>query len=330
MAIADEPNAILVFLLVRINQPADFSAKYVFVFDLEQFNMQFNLRYLLILSFLLIASITAEAQQKGGNQKPIQDLGWQQLDSGFELGTFLSPQPAVVGDSLVRVLRINPKYYRLRLLNASSIKNGVPLTPKQWCLQNGLIATINPSMFQTDYKTSVSLMRTQNHTNNPRLSKDMTILAFDRRSPDVPYVKIIDRQCEDFEFWKKKYKTLVQSIRMISCKGKNVWKQQQHKWSTAAIAIDGQSNILFIHVRSWYSTHDLNNILLKLPLNISIAMYTEGGPQAQLYINTGKKEFEFVGSYETSLPQTNDAVISWPVPNVIGISARRLQSNKQK
>jgi hypothetical protein len=257
-------------------------------------------------------------------------MGWQQLDKGLELGTFLAPLAAEVGDSLVSVLRINPKYYRLRLLNASAIENGIPLTPKQWCQQYGLIAAINPSMFQTDYKTSVSLMRTQTHTNNSRLSKDMTILAFDRQSSDVPQAKIIDRQCEDFKFWQKKYKTLVQSIRMISCKGKNVWKQQQQKWSTAAIAIDGQENILFIHVRSWYSTYDLINVLKILPLNISKAMYTEGGPQAQLYINTGKKDFEFAGSYETSSPQSNKDAISWPLPNVIGISARRLQPTKQK
>jgi hypothetical protein len=292
--------------------------------------MKLTQNSLLILIYLLAISVSVEAQPIAGEQKSRQKLGWQQLDRGLELGTFLSPQPAEVGDSLVRVLRINPKYYRLRLLNASAIENGVPLTPKQWCRQNGLIAAINPSMFQTDYKTSVSLMRTQTHTNNPRLSKDMTILAFDRQSSDVPRAKIIDRQCEDFQFWKKKYKTLVQSIRMLSCKGKNVWKQQQQKWSTAAIAIDGQENILFIHVRSWYSTHDLINVLKKLPLNISKAMYTEGGPQAQLYINTGKKEFEFVGSYETSSPQSNENAISWPLPNVIGISVRTLQPNKQK
>jgi len=292
--------------------------------------MKLTQNSLLILIYLLAISVSVEAQPIAGEQKSRQKLGWQQLARGLELGTFLSPQPAEVGDSLVRVLRINPKYYRLRLLNASAIENGVPLTPKQWCRQNGLIAAINPSMFQTDYKTSVSLMRTQTHTNNPRLSKDMTILAFDRQSSDVPRAKIIDRQCEDFQFWKKKYKTLVQSIRMLSCKGKNVWKQQQQKWSTAAIAIDGQENILFIHVRSWYSTHDLINVLKKLPLNISKAMYTEGGPQAQLYINTGKKELEFVGSYETSSPQNNENAISWPLPNVIGISVRTLQPNMQK
>jgi hypothetical protein len=284
--------------------------------------MKLALRSLLILLFFFSSAITGEAQQKGSGQKPGQDTGWQQLAKGLELGTFLAPQPAAVGDSQVRVLRIDPKYYRFRLLNASAIKNGVPLTPKQWCRQNGLIAAINPSMFQTDYKTSVSLMRTKTHTNNPRLSKDMTILAFTRQSSDVPRARIIDRQCEDFQFWKQKYATLVQSIRMISCTGENVWKQQQRRWSTAAIGIDGQDNILFIHVRSWYSTHDLINILKKLPLNISRVMYTEGGPQAQLYINVGKKEFEFAGSYETSSNQSNDRAISWPLPNVVGISKR--------
>jgi hypothetical protein len=261
-------------------------------------------------------------------QKPRQKPGWKQLDKGLQLGTFLAPQAAVVGDSRVKVLRIDPKYYQLRLLNASRVENGVPLTPKQWCRQNGLVAAINPSMYQTDYKTSVSLMRTKGHINNPRLSKDMTILAFDRQSPDVPRAKIIDRQCEDFQFWKQKYGTLVQSIRMISCTGKNVWKPQPRRWSTSAIGIDGQDNILFIHVRSLYSTHDLINILKKLPLNISRAMYTEGGPQAQLYINSGHKELDLTGSYETGSNDDNEGAISWPLPNVVGISKRKLQSGQ--
>ena len=284
--------------------------------------MKFAIRPFAIILFLFISSIAIEAQQKNAALETKQDMGWQQLRKGLELGTFLAPQSAEVGDSLVRVLRIDPKYYRFRLLNASAIENGAPLTPKQWCRQNGLIAAINPSMFQTDYKTSVSLMRTRTHTNNPRLSKDMTILAFDRQRADVPLAKIIDRQCDDFQFWKQKYGTLVQSIRMLSCTGENVWKQQQRRWSTAAIGIDARDNILFIHVRSWYSTHDLINILKKLPLNISGAMYTEGGPQAQLYIKVGKKEFEFAGSYETNSNNANESTLSWPLPNVLGISKR--------
>ena len=275
-----------------------------------------------ILILLAVLAVLAEANE------PAKKLGWQPLDRGIELGAFRSPLPSDVGDSLVRVLRIDPKHYRLVLLNTSAIPNGSPITPKQWCQQNGLTAVINASMYQTDYKTSVSLMRKKGHINNPRLSKDMTILAFDQLDSSVLEVKMIDRQCEDFEFWKKKYATLVQSIRMISCTGKNVWKKQPRRWSTSAIGIDAKNNVLFIHVRSLYSTHDLINILKVLPLNISRAMYTEGGPQAQLYIKVPNQEFEFVGSYEVGSSDANKGSLSWPLPNVIGISKRQPEPNQ--
>ena len=284
--------------------------------------MKLALKSLSILLVLFISATTGGAEQKRPVPKPSQKAVWQQLDKGLAMGTFLTSQAAEGGDSLVRVLRIDPKYYQFRLLNASRIEKGVPLTPKQWCQQNGLAAAINPSMYQTDYKTSVALMLTKTHINNPRLSKDMTILAFDRQDIGVPRVKIIDRQCEDFQSWKQKYGTLVQSIRMISCTGKNVWKPQARRWSTSAIGVDEQNMVLFIHVRALYSTHDLINILKKLPLNISRAMYTEGGPQAQLYINSGNKEMELTGSYETNSNGANEASIAWPLPNVIGILKR--------
>ena len=290
--------------------------------------MKLALKLRLILILLFISSITSEAQQENTHQAVKNDSGWQQLDKGLELRIFLVPQSAEAGASQVRVLRIDPNYYRFKLLNASAIENELPMTPRQWCRQNKLAAAINPSMFQTDYKTSVSLMRTRSHINNPRLSKDMTVLAFDRLSKDVPQAKIIDRQCEDYEFWKKKYGTLIQSIRMISCKGKNVWNQQPHRWSTAAIAVDRQDNVLFIHVRSPYSTYDLINVLKKLPLDISRAMYTEGGPQAQLYIKAGNQEYEFVGSYDTGADVTNEGSISWPLPNVVGISKKNLRPDE--
>ena len=283
------------------------------------------LKKTIFLSILIATTITASGAQSGKSGK---NKVWQKLDQGIELGTFISPLPSDVGDSQIKVLRVNPKYYRLRLLNASSIQNGSPITPKQWCRKNGLTAAINASMYQTDYKTSVSLMRKKEHINNPRLSKDMTILAFDRLDDSVPEFKIIDRQCEDFGYWKKKYTTLVQSIRMISCTGENVWKQQASRWSTSAIGTDTRNNVLFIHVRSLYSTHDLINILKKLPLNLSRAMYTEGGPQAQLYIKTPDHEFEFVGSYEVGANDANKGSLPWPLPNVIGISKRNPEASQ--
>jgi len=272
---------------------------------------------------ILMAVVSAAADQQARHVDSNPDTVWQKISDGLELGFFHSPQPAETGDSMIRVLRIEPARYELKLLNASASENGRPLSAKEWCRQNGLVAAINASMYQDDLKASVSLMRTKSHINNPRLSKDMAILAFDRRSPDVPLVKIIDRECKDFKTWKNNYKTLIQSIRMISCKGKNVWAPQTQKWSTAAIAIDHLGRVLFIHVGSLYSTHDLIDILQKLPLIIDRTMYVEGGPQAQLYINIGTHEHEFVGSYKIEIDENMNTLIPRPIPNVVGISLRK-------
>jgi len=269
-----------------------------------------------------LSPITGGADQQPAENAVNKASEWQKLAQGLELGIFSAPIPSEIGDSKIRVLRIDPQHYQLRLLSASAFEKGRPLTARQWSQQNGLVAAINASMYQEDYKSSVSLMRTRAHINNPRLSKDMTILAFDRKTADVPLVKLIDRQCEDFEVWQKKYSTMVQSIRMISCTGKNVWNQQPQKWSTAAIGVDDRDRVLFIHVGSPYSTHDFIDILKKLPLNISRAMYAEGGPQAQLYINIGEHEHEFVGNYEIELQGHVKKLISHPVPNVVGISLK--------
>ncbi|MCP4625863.1 MAG: phosphodiester glycosidase family protein [bacterium] len=284
---------------------------------------------ILILTVLMsLSPIAGAADQQPGEDVAGQGSAWQKLAPGLQLGEFIAPLTSEFGDSKVRVLRIDTQRYQLRLLNASASKNGRPLTAKQWSQQNGLVAAINASMYQEDYKSSVSLMRTRAHINNPRLSKDMTILAFDRKDADVPRVKLIDRQCEDIKVWQKKYTTMIQSIRMISCIGENVWAQQPQRWSTAAIGIDQQDRILFIHVGSPYSTHDLINILKKLPLDIARAMYAEGGPQAQMYINTGQLEYEFVGSYEIDIQGDMKKLISRPVPNVVGISLK--ESIKKK
>lgn len=243
---------------------------------------------------------------------------WQQLEPGLEFAEFTAPQPADNGDSLIHVVRIDLRYFDLRLLNASATADHELLTAKEWCQQHQLVAAINASMYQQDYLSSVSLMRTRNHVNNPRLSHDKAILAFDPRVKGIPRVKIIDRQCDDFARWQPQYATFIQSIRMISCKGSNVWRQnQEKKWSTSVIALDAAERVLFIHVRARYSTHDLIEQLLALPLGLTQAMYTEGGREAQLYLHSGDTEYEFVGVYSAGFD------LSSAIPNVVGIVRRK-------
>jgi hypothetical protein len=274
---------------------------------------------------LAAAGCTAEVEppaDRAAEPRRSPETRWEALEAGLDLGLFPSPRPSEHGDSVIRALRIDPALFQLELLNASASPDGRILTAREWCRRHDLVAAINTSMYQQDYRTSVSLMRTRTHTNNPRLSKDMTILAFDRLQADVPPVKIIDRECDDFEEWRQRYGTLIQSIRMLSCSGENVWSQQPRKWSTAAIGTDRQGRLLFLHVRSPYSTHDLIEILRELPLDLDRAMYAEGGPEAQLYIHSGDRKLEFVGSFESAFQEDDSNVHAWPVPNVVGIRRR--------
>lgn len=277
------------------------------------------LLYAFLLYLLLWLPLTGYAENPATS--PPSENSWQVLEPGLEFGIFRTPaSPKNAG---IHVLRIDPTYFEFRLLNASATTAKQLLTAKEWCRQYDLVAAINASMYQEDYLASVSLMQTAGHINNPRLSKDKSILAFDRRTPNVPLLKIVDRQCESFEEWKPHYTTFIQNIRMISCYGKNVWRQQPQKWSTAAIAVDTEGRGLFIHARFPYSTHDLINVLLELPLNISRAMYAEGGHEAQLYIHSGLYEYEVVGSYGPVFSGHTDNRNAAPIPNVVAIARRK-------
>jgi hypothetical protein len=277
----------------------------------------------LVIALILAFGNVADTFHHDTSSSASSGTVWLKLEEGLDLGIFPSPVPSEIGDSKIRVLRIDPERFQFLLLNATAPGQGQPFTAKEWCQRNGLVAAINASMYQEDHRTSVSLMRTRTHVNNDNLSKDNSILAFDREDPDVPCVKIIDKECEDLNAWRKNYGTLVQSIRMISCRGKNVWTQQPKKWSTAAIGTDLQERVLLIHVASPYSTHDLIEILMDLPLQLDRAMYVEGGPEAQLYVRSGDREYEYVGCYETGFVEIDLNYYAWPIPNVVGIARRK-------
>ncbi|MDH5762911.1 MAG: phosphodiester glycosidase family protein [Nitrospinota bacterium] len=247
---------------------------------------------------------------------------WVYLEPGLEFGTFTPAQKSSIGDNQIRILKIDPKRFQLRLLNASASPGAKRLTAKEWAHKHGMVAAINASMYQADNLTSVSLMQTFGHVNNNWFSKDRAVLAFDPKKKSLPPAQILDRDCQNVDHLRTLYHTLIQSIRMVSCDGKNVWEQQNKKWSTAAIGMNDSGHILFIHVRSPFSTHDLINHLLTLPVKLKRAMYVEGGSEAQMYIHSGKKEMEFVGSFSSGSNETDANTLAWPIPNVVGITRR--------
>jgi hypothetical protein len=249
-----------------------------------------------------------------------QAPAWRALEPGLDYGLFDGPPGP--GDRKIVVVRIDTARFELRLLNASAPGEDGTLSVRAWALRAGASAAINASMYQEDYRTSVSLMRTRDHVNQRRLSKDKAVLAFDPLVSGVPPARIVDRECEDLAEAERRYGTLVQSIRMVSCDRRNVWAPSERRYSTAAVGVDRRGRILFIHARTAWSVHDLVTALLGLPIDLVQAMYVEGGPEAQLFVRGGGLEVERVGGFEGA-PRAADNLQAWPVPNVIAAVRRK-------
>ena len=273
---------------------------------------------IIIIVILTIATINAQ---------------WRTLEPGLEFASFPSPlynsqndttststatstASAPSTSSQINILRVDLKRYELRLLNASNPENGgALLTARGWAVKEGMAAAVNAAMYQTDYRTSVSHMKSSDHVNNPRLSKDKTILVFEPLKKGIPPARIVDTQCDDFEAIRPLYGSAVQSIRMLSCAGKNVWQESDRRWSIAAAATDNSGNILLIQCTAPHSVHEFVNILRELPISIDRAMYMEGGGPSQMFIGTAKDTMEFIGDFSSG----GKAAGAAQLPNVLGI-----------
>jgi hypothetical protein len=248
--------------------------------------------------------------------------GWRELAPGLELGSFALPGAEASDGEPLHVVRLDPERWELVLLNASAPGEGETHSARDWCRLRGMVAAVNASMFQADHLHSVSLMRTRGHVNNAYVSPDNTVLAFDRRDAGVPHVRIIDRACEDFAAASSRYGTLVQSIRMVSCEGRNVWEPQARRTSAAAIGLDRSGRVLMIHCRRPLPTHDLIEHLLALPLDLAQAMYGEGGYQSQLYVGAGGREYQYGGGFDDGRDSGDAERQAWPLPNVVAARPR--------
>jgi hypothetical protein len=250
-----------------------------------------------------------------------QDDLWEKIDDGLFWAEF-DPVPRYsAAESKVVVVRIAPQQYAFKLLCASEHERD-RFTARGWCEKENLVAAINAGMYQEDGFTNVGYMKNFAHVNNRRLNPTyQSVVAFNRAEAAVPEIQIIDLKCQDFGELKSKYQTLIQNIRMISCRQENVWSRQDKRWSLAVLGIDKTGNALFIFSEGPYSGHEFNNILLSLPISIFNATYLEGGPQASLYLSANGFQLDKVGTLESG-SEGRVRAIPRLLPNVIGIERK--------
>src|SRR5262245_29575101 len=214
-------------------------------------------------------------------------ISWRALAAGLDHATI--PIAAHIGDGRLHVLRIDPARFRFRLITGATT-GAQPRTARQWAREHGLVAATNAGMFHPG-GLPVGFARADGRTIQTTLTHDRSVFAFDQAR-----ARLLDLSCDSFE--PDTSANALQSIRMLSCEGRNVWRQSARIWSIASLAQDSDGRILFLHLRSPLSVHDFVNALRPLPLSITRAMYLEGGPEATLYAAGAGAGTERLGSHE--------------------------------
>ena len=248
-----------------------------------------------------------------------QDQTWNKIDEGLEMGEFASPVPSVLGESVITIIRIDPGRYSFRLLCCDELGHS-KLTAVEWTWKYNLVGAVNAGMFLSDHKTNVGYMKNFEYLNNPKINSSYhSVVAFNPVDTVQDPFEIFDIDETDIQDISAKYHTVIQNLRLIKSPGQNRWSQQDRKWSELALGQDKHGNALLIFSRSPYSMHDLNNILISLPIDIDNAQHLEGGPEASLYISHQGTRVENMGSYESGFNENDQILDFWPIPNVIGI-----------
>lgn len=245
---------------------------------------------------------------------------WKVLAPGLELCQFAVGAGSAVdsGDRLA-ALRIDPSRYSFAL--GSAVTGGQPKTMKEWAADNRFAAVINAGMFRADDRMrSTGFMRDRDVTVNRYLHPDYgAMFAFQPWDRSLPAVRWVDRKLDsDWQDVFGQYAGIIQNYRLISRNRENLWAPGDRRHSVAAIGMDSQGRVLFIHCRPELSMHEFAQTLLDLPLDLIGAMYVEGGADAAMYVEIGAYSGRWVGEYQTSFFEASNMHF-WPAPNVLGI-----------
>ncbi len=246
---------------------------------------------------------------------------WRRIDDGLSIGEFHTAALTPWRRISLFIVKIDPRKYQFQLLSVSE-KRGAPLTAREWCEKYKLISVINAGMYQTDMTSNVGFLKNFNHRNNKHINASHKSLAvFNPVHADDPPFYIYDIDETDIDSVLQRYHTAIQNLRLIKRPGENRWRQQNEKWSEAALGQDKDGNVLFIYCRRPVSMHDFNRALLSLPIGVVCAQHLDGGPHASLYFARNGVVKSFIGAAQLTFAR--DEIISGvALPNVIGFRKR--------
>ena len=220
----------------------------------------------------------------------------------------------IAGPRTIDVARFDIAHYRLRTFGGGDRR-----TAPTWASEQKLEGVTNAGMFH-ESGAPVGLIVSDGHdrgSDNPKMSG---YLAWDPVSASDAPVVVAGRDCKDFDLaaLRRRYRSIMQSYRLLGCDGKAMpWGDPKH-YSAAAIGVDRNGRVVMILARGAVLMAELSKELAGHDL--AGALFLEGGPEASLVV---RDKLSVLGSYETGFVENDDNHEFWKLPNVIGVLARR-------
>jgi hypothetical protein len=214
------------------------------------------------------------------------------------------------------VVRADTARYKLRLLTKA--QEGASQPAPQWRERYKLTAVTNAGMFHAG-GAPVSLIVQDGTVLSKDNKKYGGYLAFDPIAATDPPVVIAGRDCASFDLasLRARYRSILQSNRLLGCTGEALPWADQKQYSAAAIGIDRAGRIVFIHARAAVTMTELARAVASL--GMAGALFLEGGPEASLVVRGDKAEVARVGSYETGFVENDENKSFWWLPNILAL-----------
>lgn len=221
----------------------------------------------------------------------------------------------------IDIVRADLARYRLRVLTGT--RDGTSHPAPAWRDAFHLVAVTNAGMFHAE-GLPVGLIVEDGVAISVENKQFGGYLAFDPIARTDPPAIIAGRDCPGFSLddLRARYRSIVQSSRLLDCDGAAIPWQDKKQYSAAAIGIDHQGHIAFLHVRAAVTMTELSRALAAKDLGLTGALFLEGGPEASLVVRGSEGELARVGSYETDFLENDTNQSFWWLPNVLGLEAR--------
>lgn len=271
------------------------------------------------LTFLLFINKNGFSQNtEEFNRIKKDELFTQFSKNGLDYLEVSAYKESFIGDGMLSILKLNPKYFDFQLICKSQTK--VLKSATQWIDSlNGNII-FNAGMYNLQDEISHQFfMKNFEHMNNPILSSNVNgIIAFNPSKDSIPKLQLFDLTMDNWDDIKKSYQSLVQGYRMIDCNGEPVfWNNRFQSCSMSVLAQDKENNVYFIFSRSPFTQNQMIENLLNLPFKLLNAIYLEGGSRANFILSSKQYDIRKVGSYVSTYNPNDKNKKFFPVPNFI-------------